>query len=320
VAVGGLFTFADTDPTPISARAYERAALRRLTAAAWQGVWRSGAHYGVLGALDYGPAGANRHWRNRAAVHTAFALYWPAPNRPLRDSPAAYEFTVGDVACFVLDAYSFADGVERPAIERAILGEAQRHWLANALAVSEAPFKVIFGGRPLLVPSADGFALHSFDQASRDFLKILDGPGTDGVVLVTGGGPVGELTRFIRSSGYPLHELSLGPLARSFAAKSRPTRASIISACPGPSCANRILRSSKSRGKATNAACESPRISSTGPSFGPRRSSRANFETDGTHRSTARKAGTTQAPRGKRHFRGGARKQLSRKTKKAFCT
>lgn len=212
ISIGGLFALAEGEEQ--TAEGYLYAARRLIGDAIWQGHWGRGAHYGVLGANDYGPIGATRYWSNRRAVLDAFAKTWPTPNQPFSGTPTVYEFSCGDVACFVLDGFSLSEGVESPTAKRSILGQPQHEWLANALALSPATFKLILCGRPLLVPVKDGFSLHGFEEATRAILEVLDGPGTEGIILITGGGQNGELTRIIRPSGYPIYELSVGPLAR----------------------------------------------------------------------------------------------------------
>jgi hypothetical protein len=198
----------------LSAHGFARAAARPLRDPRWMNFWGRGAHGAVLGANDYGPPGAARAWTHRAAALTAFADAWPRPGQPLAGTPAAYAFTLGDLDCFVLDAFSLADGPETAPAERLVFGEAQLAWLTHALALSPARFKLVFSGRPLLPPPEDGFGLENFPTAARAFARALEEAGADGVVLVSAGGRLGELTRLDRPRRYPLHELSLGPLTR----------------------------------------------------------------------------------------------------------
>jgi len=147
--LGGLFR---PESGESSSAAWKRAAIHTLNDPRWNGQWARSAHFGVLGRGDFGnePSALSRHTSHRSSVLEAFERAWPAPNRPLPQCPSAYAFRWGDVAGFALDGLSLADGIERSPAERTILGDAQRTWLLNALATSNARFNLIFCGRPLL--------------------------------------------------------------------------------------------------------------------------------------------------------------------------
>ena len=198
--------------TPAGTR---RAAARSLREPALAPLWNHKAHFGVLGEIDYGPPRAGRAWSNRGAALAAFAETWPTPHRPFSETPGVYQFRRGDAEFFVLDGWSWREGAEVERASREVLGDAQRRWLTQALHTSTARFKCVLAGFPLLSPSGGETALAASPAARKAFDRLLADPALEGVLLLSGGHPVGELTRIGRPDGYPLRELQVGPLTRS---------------------------------------------------------------------------------------------------------
>ncbi len=175
---------------------------------------RNAAQYSVWSRYEAGHPRSGNRWIHRGVAADAFCRSLP---RPVCGHPefggTTSQVRLGPAEFFFLDAVSFhhsADGGTPRAF-----GDAQLAWLLDALAASDAPFRLVVAGRSLLTP-VDAENTWRFARAERDaFLEALRSAGTPGVFFVTGAAPEGEMTRVSRTGTYPLHELTLGPVRGS---------------------------------------------------------------------------------------------------------
>lgn len=198
----------------MTADGYMRALVRQRQAAGMGGIISQRANYAVLGPTDYGPPGATGHWSHRQTAIEQFTAAWPAATLAFPGRAMTHQFRWGDVDFFVLDAFSFRESSLVTERGRRILGEAQITWLLDALATSDATFKVIVSGMPLLHPTEAPDTLVTYKNEERDLLSGLAKLQPTGVFLLSGGRPMGELSRVIRPDGYPLYEVISGTLTR----------------------------------------------------------------------------------------------------------
>lgn len=167
--------------------------------------------YAIWGGTDYGPEGAGRYYTQRAAAEDAFRAFWPAPSAPLPEGLAA-RFRHADADFFLLDVRTHRD--DRPDASRlpVILGREQIEWLRQELLLSDATFKVIMAGAPILNPAENPQNLSFADREHTDLMQILREEKLSGLVFLSGGKAYGELTRVVHAKSYNLYGLTTGPV------------------------------------------------------------------------------------------------------------
>ncbi len=172
---------------------------------------RNTAQFSVWSRYEAGHPRFGGGWIHRSVAADAFCRSLP---RPVCGHPefggTTSQVRLGPAEFLLLDAVSFhhsaGSGTPRA------FGEAQLAWLLDALAASDAPFRIVVAGRSLLTPVDSGHTWR-FARAERDaFLDALRAAGTPGVFFITGAAPEGEMTRVSRAGAYTLHELTLGPV------------------------------------------------------------------------------------------------------------
>lgn len=124
----------------------------------------------------------------------------------------SYSFQYADAEFFVLDDCSNRSYLDYRNSRPAYLGERQLEWLMGALQNSKANFKFVVMSSPFANPanSRDNFAF-SADERKRlsEFLVFSKIPG---IVFLSANKPFGELSRLVRAGGYPIYDLTAGPL------------------------------------------------------------------------------------------------------------
>lgn len=195
-----------------SESAYQMAALRFAQTEALSLIGQQHPQLHLLSARDYGPLGSSRHWSGRAAALRTYGLYWPAPFLPFPAHPGIFQQRYGDVEIFALDPFSQRDGFETAAAQATVFSDDQLNWLINALATSDATFKLILSPISLLHPRTDEVSLSHYKRAKEAFMAAVREPPTEGILIVSASDGPGELTRSVRPDGYPLFELSVGHL------------------------------------------------------------------------------------------------------------
>ena len=214
-------------------------------APALQGLLHTSAIYDMWDEHDFGAADADRNFPFAKESRAAFMQFWPNPDYGTPEAGGIfYKFTLGDVDVFVLDNRSFRvnppssattnpspDAADATAPDQppALLGEDQLAWLKAGLLKSHATFKIIACPTPLLPDYAPATGQWAQFKSERDtFFSWLRDNRPAGVVFISGGGGIGELT--VRrppekaSAEYPLYELTAPPLAVPAAAISEDNR------------------------------------------------------------------------------------------------
>lgn len=174
----------------------------------------------------------------------AFAEYWANPPMGTADTPGVfYRHRWGGVELFVLDGRMYRpevgdperrceDDPSPPTLDPAdgLLGRAQWTWAVDAIASSDAVFKIVScGSQWTLDGSRDSWA--SFPAARDAFLAELDARGVEGLVLLSGDIHRSEVRTIHRAGGaYDIPELTSSPIAnvRSSCGASRAERSYCI--------------------------------------------------------------------------------------------
>ena len=151
--------------------------------------------YAAPGADDLGTA-ANGWSPLPAIANATFKRFWPVPGRASA-ADLSYTFSRGDVAVFVLDAFTHRQAEQR-------YGPQQVEWLLRGLEANKAkPLRVVALGEPL--------SPYSYRAESGTLLKQLRAAAKAGPIMLTA--PGAAETRWIAHSR-ELTQLVLGPFSR----------------------------------------------------------------------------------------------------------
>jgi len=184
-----------------------------------QQLFRTTPCYAVWNDHDFGVADSNKDWVYKDEAWSVFQRYWPNPNWGTPENPGCYfTFTIGDVDFFMLDSRMYRDADNDPA-RKTMLGESQLEWLKKGLKESKATFKVIGCASQLLADYGQGDTWGAYKEERLEFLKWIFASRISGVMFVSGGRNVGEITAVrpadvgVMAGGYPLFEVSTSAMA-----------------------------------------------------------------------------------------------------------
>ncbi|MEI8194563.1 MAG: alkaline phosphatase D family protein [Phycisphaerae bacterium] len=237
----------------------KRQAMRMLTdfhhhvraAPDLQHLLRGSAIYGIWDEHDFGSANAAGGLGADGTAgggfvftkesRAAFIRYWPNPDYGTPDAPGIfYSVTLGDVDFFVLDNRTFrtppmsstVPGGTLPAEPSpattgpaggtpVMLGAGQIAWLKDGLTKSNATFKIIACGCPMLPTYRPDHTWAAYPEERAVFFTWLKGSHIPGVVLISGGGGSEHLGSELSVltppdkaiTEYPIYDLTCAPLA-----------------------------------------------------------------------------------------------------------
>ena len=171
-------------------------------------------HYAIWDDHDFGPNDSDRGWRNKEDALDVFKMFWGNPTYGVEGKPGiTTSFRWADVEFFLLDNRYYRTPNKRKTGERTVLGEHQREWLIDALAGSNATFKIVAIGGQFLNP-AKRFENYSNFEAERQWiLDMIRDEGITGVIFLTGDRHSSELDIMPREGTYPLHEFTISTLS-----------------------------------------------------------------------------------------------------------
>jgi alkaline phosphatase D len=170
-------------------------------------------HYAIWDDHDYGPNDSDRSYRDKQLSREAFVLFWGNPSFGIAGSPGiTTRFTWGDVEFFLLDNRWNRSPARRATGRRQALGDVQLEWLFDALASSNATFKVVAIGNQVLNPHPVAETYATTPEERRALLEGIAAEGVRGVLFVTGDRHFTELSRLEVPGRYPLHDFTVSPL------------------------------------------------------------------------------------------------------------
>lgn len=187
--------------------------LNLRTTADLQPIFRTTPVYATWGEHDFGTAAADRTFPFAQESRVAFMRYWSNPDYGTPDVQGVFfSFSIGDVDFFVLDDRTFRDPLSQP---DALYGEGQITWLKDQLQQSRGTFKVIAGASQFLPDDAESDGWCRYSQERRNFLHWLTERRITGVLFISGGRRLGELSAREPDdqNGYTLYEVTSSPLA-----------------------------------------------------------------------------------------------------------
>lgn len=166
---------------------------------------------GIWSSSDYGSPGSGRTMSMKSAAQRSFTDFWPKSASVEYQANLCYSHKLSDVEFFFLDVQSERDSYQKNNRHPKILGDAQIEWLKNALVNSEATFKIIVSGAPILNPSKSAKNLGYAESEKQDLLDFLKSYNVSGLFFISGGSYKGELTRLVHSSYYSFFDWTIGP-------------------------------------------------------------------------------------------------------------
>ena len=108
--------------------------------------------------------------------------FWPKSASVEYQSNLYYSHKLSDVKIFFLDVRANETVIQSSRPLR-ILGEAQIEWLKDALLNSEATFKIIVSGAPVLNPSKSPKNLSYAESEKQELLDFLKSYNISGLFL-----------------------------------------------------------------------------------------------------------------------------------------
>ena len=171
-------------------------------------------HYAIWDDHDFGPNDSDRSYRTPETSLRVFKDYWANAAYGTSEVPGVYSrFEWNDVEFFLLDDRYYRSPNRSPLNPRKeMFGAAQMQWLMDALASSNAPFKIIAGGNQMMNPLTPFEAWGNFPEEQKRLLAYLVEARISGVLFVSGDRHFSELIRRVEPNLYPLYDFTSSAL------------------------------------------------------------------------------------------------------------
>lgn len=171
-------------------------------------------HYAIWDDHDYGPNDSDGSFVHKDMATEMFQLFWGNPSYGLPGQGGITgQFRWADVDFFLVDNRYFRTSNNLKTGERTLLGEAQFNWLINALASSDATFKIVaIGGQVLTTYVGNETYVSICPQERTRLLKRIEEEGIKNVVFLTGDRHHTELSKVVNKSGNSVYDFTVSPL------------------------------------------------------------------------------------------------------------
>lgn len=188
-----------------------------------QPFWKSMPHYAIWDDHDYGPDDADGSYILKDSSRQVFMNYWGNPSYG-QDGKGIYtQYSYSDVDFFLTDDRYFRssdkllDSINgKPNPEKHFFGRMQMNWLKNALATSEATFKLIVVGSQVLNQlNATTEGLDHYPVEFEVLMNFLEVQKIKGVIFLTGDRHHSEVVYVSRPENYTLYDITSSPLTSS---------------------------------------------------------------------------------------------------------
>jgi len=186
-------------------------------------------HYATWDDHDFGPNNSDRSWVHKDKSLEAFKLFWGNPTYGVGGKPGVTTmFQWGDAEFFLLDDRYHRTPNDRDATgSRTMLGEHQIQWLIDALASSQAPFKIVAVGGQMMSPAAEFENFATYAEEREALIDAITAEKIPGVLFLSGDRHLTELTRLERDGTYPLYDITISPLSAGVFANGKANAASV---------------------------------------------------------------------------------------------
>jgi alkaline phosphatase D len=175
-----------------------------------QGLLAAMPQYAIWDDHDYGPNNANSSYILKDHSKKVFDSYWCNPSSGEEGKGIYTKLSYSDVDIFMLDDRFFrsADDLPQqldgqPNMAKQMYGAQQMRWLENALATSNATFKIIATG------SQD--CVRHFPADYGYLMEMLQRNGIKGVLFLTGDRHHSEVIKQERPGTYALYDITASP-------------------------------------------------------------------------------------------------------------
>lgn len=172
-------------------------------------------HYAIWDDHDFGPNDGDRSFYYKYETQNAFKDFWANKSYGIDANQKEGIFSTfnwGDAQFFLLDDRFFKSPNDRLTGERTILGTKQFEWLIDALASSNAAFKIIVIGGQVLNTSARFENYETYPQEKQKLLSEIQQNKIKGVLFLSGDRHFSELSKLNRENTYPLYDWTVSPL------------------------------------------------------------------------------------------------------------
>lgn len=173
-------------------------------------------NYAIWDDHDFGPNDSDRSFIHKDKTLEAFKNFWGNPSFGLSNQKGITTmFTYGDIDFFLLDNRYYRSPQKRKTGNSTVLGKNQLEWLIDALAFSEATFKVVALGNLLLSTSAhykNQNYISNFNEERTYLLKRIEEEDLKNILFITGDKHFTELSTLNNAKGNTLYEFTVSPL------------------------------------------------------------------------------------------------------------
>jgi alkaline phosphatase D len=174
----------------------------------------SAHHFAIWDDHDYGPNDSDRSFILKDMAREIFSDFWANPTYGLPGQGGiTTQFQWADVDFFLLDNRTFRNPNKRKTGEQVLLGEHQMEWLIDALAFSNATFKMVAIGGQVLTTFAGFETYFNLCPEERAYLlRRIEEEGIKNVVFLTGDRHHTELSSWVDSNGHSVYDFTVSPL------------------------------------------------------------------------------------------------------------
>ncbi len=179
-----------------------------------QNFLKSMSHYAIWDDHDYGPNNSNVAYPLKHEAKHVFETFWCNPGRNPSREGIYTQFTYNDVDFFLMDCRSFRtsdrfndsiNGLPNP--DKVMWGATQMNWLKNQLSSSNAPFKIIVNGSPILNFYNKYDCLVHFVHEFNELMQFIDLEKISGVLFLTGDRHHSEICSYPLKNSYRTYEI-----------------------------------------------------------------------------------------------------------------
>ncbi|MBD0287457.1 MAG: alkaline phosphatase family protein, partial [Flavisolibacter sp.] len=177
---------------------------------------------------DYGPNDIGQSFILKETSKKIFDAYWANPSSGINGEGVYTQLSYSDVDIFVTDDrwWRSADHIQdsvngKPNPGKVMLGARQMEWLKNALAYSQATFKIIVVGSQVLNPLSPFDKLLNFPVEYYELMHFISDNKISGILFLTGDRHHSEVIKVDRPGTYPLFDITVSSLTAGVAGFSQ---------------------------------------------------------------------------------------------------
>ena len=179
-------------------------------------------HYAIWDDHDYGPNDSDGSYWLKETASEIFKLFWGNPNYDvIGEGGITGSFQWADLQFFLLDNRYYRTSDNNFTENRQMLGKKQIDWLINALTSSQAPFKFIVIGGPVLSTEAWYENYATFADERHYLLQKIREAKIEGVIFLDGDRHHTILSVYKENKDvYPLYDLTCSSLTAGVSSNS----------------------------------------------------------------------------------------------------